>query len=300
MNFILLAFPLDISEYVTNLLDVLKENFLEGLRYACIQMYTNIFSQANDTTESVAADLLVTPENMFPGVYTTIIGIAETVFIPIAGIVLVCVLSYECVNMMAESNRMKEFTPQDVFILILKMLAGVMLLSHSFDLVNACFKIGQWAVVRVGLETGNANLGEGLDAIVLIQQSTDIFAMIGYLVLGVLMKFFIVIFSIVIRIAVWLRFVELYMFMVSAPIPFATFLNKEWGQVGLNYVRKILSLAFQPVYMILCFSIFNGTLVIQQDSDFTWAIIKSFAAMFILTIALFKTSSIADSIFNAH
>lgn len=292
--------PIDISEFWFKILSYLEKDSMENMRDTCTKMYLDIFSQAIDATESAAKDMMVTPESMFPDVYATLIGIAETVFMPIAGIILVCVLSYECVNMMAESNRMKEFGPQDVFILILKMLAGVLLLTHSFDLVNTCFKIGQWAVIHSGLETGNVALEKGLDVTVLIEESTNWLDMVGYMVLGTIMKGAIGVFGIVIKVAVWLRFVELYMFVVSAPLPFATFLNKEWGQIGFNYIRKILSLAFQPVYMILCFSIFTATLIIQPGSDFTGTIMKSFASMFILTIALFKTSSIADSIFNAH
>ena len=292
--------PAEISEFVTNIMLYFATEFLEDLQDACIKMYTNIFMQANEATESAAANLRITPENMFPGVYATITGIAENVFFPIAGIMLACILCYECVSMLAESNRMKEFGPQDVFILVIKTLIGVLLLSHSSDIVNACFEFGQWAVQKAGVETSNANLGVGLDAISQIEQSTDIMAMIGYLILGTIMKGAICVFAMVIKVAVWLRFVELYMFVVSSPIPFATFLNKEWGQIGWNYIRKILSLAFQPVYMIICFSIFTGTLIIQDDNGFTGAILKSFAAMIILTIALFKTGTIADSIFNAH
>lgn len=296
----LLVFDLDISEFVNKIKNFFTKELLESLQDCCITMYTNIFEQANTATENAASQLMVTPENMFPGVYKTIVGISETVFFPLAGIILVCILSYECVSMLTESNRMRDFGPPDVFILIIKLLLGIMLLTHSMDIVNACFKLGQWAVEKAGMESVNANLGEGLDAISLIEQSTDVLSMIGYLFVGVIVKVGIVIFSVIVKVAVWLRFVELYMFIVSSPIPFATFLNKEWGQIGQNYLRKILSLAFQPIYMIICFSIFSGTLILQTDEGFTWALIKSLAAMVVLSIALFKTGSIADSIFNAH
>lgn len=291
---------LDIGEFIKGILAHLMKLWLENIQDYCIRMYTNIFEQANTATENAATQLLVSPENMFPGVYSTVVAIAETVFFPLAGIILACIFSYECVAMITESNRMKDFGPQDVFILLIKMLIGVLLLTNSTGIVNKCFEIGQWAVQKAGMESVNASLGEGLDAIRYIEESTDILSMLSYLIVGLFVKLGIVIFSIIIRIAVWLRFVELYMFVVSAPIPFATFLNKEWGQIGGNYIRKILSLAFQPVYMIICFSIFSSSLIIQSDSGFAWELTKSFAAMAVLAIALFKTGTISDSIFNAH
>ena len=292
--------PLDVSEFAQNIVKYFANEFLEDLQDACIKMYTSIFSQANEATESAALQLKVTPEAMFPDAYAVIVNISETVFFPIAGIILMFILSYESVSMLVENNRMKEFGVQDVCILIFKILGGVWLLTHSIDLVNAAFKIGQWAVIKAGVEATNASIGAGMDAISYIESCTDILSMMGYLFVGCIVKIGVAIFSVVVKVAVWLRFVELYLFVVSAPIPFSTFLNKEWGQMGFNYIRKILSLAFQPVYMIVCFSIFSGILVLQSGSDLAGSLMKAFAAMVILAIALFKTGTIADSIFNAH
>lgn len=293
-------FDLDVSEFLNNIIEKITTYLLEIMRVNCIKMYTNIFSQANTATENAANQLIVTPQDIFPNVYTTIQEISKTVFIPIAGIILACILCYECVNMLAESNRMREFGPQDIYILIFKMVIGIILLTHSFEIINWAFEVGQWAVRKTGMVASNSNIGEGFDAISYIEESDDLFAMIGYLLIGVGVKILIMIFSVAIRVAVWVRFVELYMFIVSSSIPFATFLNKEWGQIGYNYVRKILSLAFQPVYMIICFAIFQGTLIIQSDSGFAGALLKSAGAMFLLILALFKTRTISDSIFNAH
>lgn len=278
--------------------ELILKDILEETRNDCIYMYTNIFEQVNNATSDAASQLNVTPQSIFPGVYSIIVDIAQTVFIPIACIILSCILCYECISMLVESNRMREFGPQDVFILFVKMVIGIMLLTHSFEIVNWLFSLGEWAVRKVG-ETDSSSLA-AFDAIEYIKECDNLFMMVGFLVIALFIKLVVAVFSIAIKIAVWLRFAELYMVMVFAPIPFSTFLNKEWGQVGYNYVRKILSLAFQPVLMIVCFAIFQGTLVLPADSGFTGSLFKTFAAMFILLIALFKTRTISDSIFNAH
>lgn len=288
------------SEFFEGVKDFFTNDMVSSLQVACIKMYTSIFSQANNATESAALQVMVTPENMFPEVYKIVEYIAQTVFFPIAAIILVYVICQECVTLMTESNRMRDFGPQDVFVLCMKLLLGVYLLTNSIEIVNTCFKVGQWAVRETGLESANIDLEAGLDASSYINECKNILDLLGYLLLGTLVKIGVFIFSIVIKIAVWIRFVELYMFAVSSPIPFATLLNKEWSQIGYNYVRKIMALAFQPVYMILCFTIFTGTLILQSESGIVGSLAKSFAAMFILGIALFKTGSIASSIFNAH
>ncbi|GFI68468.1 hypothetical protein IMSAG249_00285 [Lachnospiraceae bacterium] len=291
---------LDIGEFLNNIKQFVTRDLLEWLQDTCIKVYLQIFDQANQATERAATQVSITPEAMFPNVYGMIIEVIETCFIPIGGIILACVLCYECVSMLAENNRMREFGPQDIYILIFKMIIGNLLLTHSFEIINGAFKIGQWVVQKLANESITSTLGDGLDASAYFEQSTDIAEMIGFLIVGGIIRMVLVIFSALVKIAVWIRFVELYMFMVSSPIPFATFLNKEWGQIGYNYVRKILSLAFQPVYMILCFSIFSATLVFQSDSGFAGTMTKSLAAMILLILALFKTRTISDSIFNAH
>ena len=59
----------EVTEYVENLLDALKEVFLEALREPCITTYSDLFSEAKYTTAAAAADLMVTPENMSLSVF---------------------------------------------------------------------------------------------------------------------------------------------------------------------------------------------------------------------------------------
>lgn len=284
-----------------NFYEGIKDTFLgdliESMRESCIIMYENIFGQVSDAATEASNNLAVKPSEIFPEAYKIVEEISDTAFIPIAGIILACILCYECVNMLVESNRMREFGPQEVFIMLIKMAIGIMLLTHSFDIVNGMFTIGQWAMKKVA-SAGPASVS--LDVIQQINECNNVLKMLGFLVIALFVKVFVFVFTVALKLVVWLRFAELYMFIVCAPLPFSTFLNKEWGQMGYNYIRKILSLAFQPIFMIICFYIFEGALRMGADTGFTGGLFKAMAAMCILTFALFKTRTISDSIFNAH
>ena len=41
-----------------------------------------------------------------------------------------------------------------------------------------------------------------------------------------------------------------------APIPFATMTNKEWGNIGNNYLKGLFALAFQGFFMMVCVGIY--------------------------------------------
>lgn len=86
-----------------------------------------------------------------------------------------------------------------------------------------------------------------------------------------------------------------------APIPMATMANREWGQMGQNYLRGLFALGFQAFLIIICVAIY-AILVrgIAVESDVSAAIWTCMGYTVLLCFTLFKTSSLARSIFHAH
>ena len=86
-----------------------------------------------------------------------------------------------------------------------------------------------------------------------------------------------------------------------APIPMATMMNHEWGQIGQNYLRSLLALGFQAFLIIVCVGIYAALVQnIALDGDIIYAIWTCMGYTVLLCFTLFKTSSMARSIFNAH
>ena len=86
-----------------------------------------------------------------------------------------------------------------------------------------------------------------------------------------------------------------------APIPMATMVNKEWGGMGQNYLRSLLALGFQGFLIIVCVAIY-AVLVqnIMVDDNISTAIWTCMGYTVLLCFTLFKTGSLAKSVFNAH
>ena len=86
-----------------------------------------------------------------------------------------------------------------------------------------------------------------------------------------------------------------------APIPMATMANREWGQMGQNYLRSLFALGFQAFLIIICVAIY-AILVrgIAVETDVSTAIWTCMGYTVLLCFTLFKTSSLARSIFHAH
>lgn len=71
--------------------------------------------------------------------------------------------------------------------------------------------------------------------------------------------------------------------------------------MGQNYLRSLFALAFQGFLIIVCVAIY--AVLVQNmvvESDISMAIWTVMGYTVLLCFTLFKTSSLAKSVFNAH
>lgn len=97
------------------------------------------------------------------------------------------------------------------------------------------------------------------------------------------------------------RMIEIYMYCSVAPIPFATLSNREWGNIGTNYIRSMVALAFQAFFIMVLVGIYTALIKdITNVTDFHSMLMRIGGYSIVLCLTLFKTSSISKSIFNAR
>lgn len=107
--------------------------------------------------------------------------------------------------------------------------------------------------------------------------------------------------SICIFIITYGRMIEIYLVTSIAPIPMATMTNREWGQMGQNYLRSLFALGFQAFLIIICVGIYAVLIQnIATETDIIVAIWSCMGYTVLLCFTLLKTGSLAKSIWNAH
>ena len=98
--------------------------------------------------------------------------------------------------------------------------------------------------------------------------------------------------SIIITVILYGRMIEIYLYTSIAPIPFATMTNKEWGNIGNNYLKGLFALAFQGFFMMVCVGIYAVLVnAMTISSDLHAAMFSVAAYTVILAFSLFKTGS---------
>ena len=86
-----------------------------------------------------------------------------------------------------------------------------------------------------------------------------------------------------------------------APLPVATLSNRELGGTGQNYLKSLFAVGFQGLLILVCVAIYAVLIQsIATDGDPIGAIWGCVGYTVLLCFTLFKTGSLAKSIFGCH
>ena len=264
---------------------------------------TGMFDAVNDKVGVVATNVGMNPANFSPGIYSLIRGISESVIIPIAGLILTFVACYELIQMIIDHNNLANFETWFFFRWVFKTFIAVMLITNTFDITLAVFDVAQHVINSSGGIISSSTVISA-DAIAALQssvESMEIGGLFGLWFQANIIKLTLHALSAFIFVIVYGRMIEIYLMISLAPIPFATFGNKEQSQIGQNYLRAICALAFQGFLILICVGIYA---VLIQTIVFTSDIVGSLWGVLgysiLLCFTLFKTGTLAKSIFSAH
>ena len=279
--------------------DWLKELLVSGI----MTNLSNAFDAVNQRVGEIAADVSQTPANFLPSVYSLIRNISENVILPIAGIILTFIACYELIQLVISHNNLANFETWIFWKWVFKTFVAVCLISNTFDITMAVFDVGQWVVQRSGsIITGST----AIDDSTLLSMKGTLEAMgIGEL-LGIYFQSFIVqvgikILSVAIFVIINGRMIEIYLMTSMAPIPFATFGNKDQSMMGMNYLKSLFALAFQGFLIMICVGIYAVLLTgVAFTSDIVGSLWSVMGFTVLLAFTLFKTGSLAKSILHAH
>lgn len=279
--------------------DWIKEMLVGGI----MSNLSGMFDAVNQQVAEIAGDVGTTPANFSPDVYSMIRNISESVIIPIAGLILTFIACYELIQLIIDHNNLANFETWIFFKWIFKTFVAVTLITNTFNIVMAVFDVAQNVVNASSgiISSGTAVDASTLEAMEETLMDMDIGPLLGLFLQSIIVQITMYALSIVIFIIVYGRMVEIYLLTSLAPIPFATFGNREQSQIGQNYLRSLLALGFQGFLIMICVGIYA---VLIQSIAFSDNIISSiWGAMgytVLLVFTLFKTGAIARSVFNAH
>ena len=275
-----------------------KELLIGGIQANLESMFLDI----NNQVASVASDVGQTPMGWNGEVFNFIKTINNNVIIPIAGLIITAVLCIELINLMMQKNNMHDSDTFEFFKYIIKMWVAVYLVTHAFDFSMAVFDVAQSLVNQAA---GVINTS----AVVSVDQVAEMVALladkgIGELIMILLetslVKISIQAISLIITVVVYGRMFEIYIYSSVSAIPFATMGNKEWGQIGNNYIKGLFALGLQGLFLIICLGVYAVLVKTISITDIHTSIFMVLAYALLLGLTMLKTGTLAKSILNAH
>jgi hypothetical protein len=277
----------------------LKEMLINGIMSNLGGLFDNVNAQVGE----IAARVGMTPGTFNPGVFSLIRQLSETVVLPVAGLLLTFVMTWELIQLIVERNNLHEIDTWIFFKWVFKTMIAVLLLSNTFNIVMGIFDVSQSVInSAAGVIAGSTDVTIGMMSALRVQlEAMEVGPLLGLWLQSFLIQIIVVALNICVFVIVYGRMIEIYLLTSLAPLPMATLTNREMSGMGQNYMKSLLAVGFQGLLIMVCVAIY-AVLVqsIAAGGDPIGAIWASIGYTVLLCFTLFKTGGIAKSIFGAH
>lgn len=284
--------------------EALEEWLRDILTSGITSNLTGLFDQVNTKVGEIATTVGKTPQGWNAAIYNMVRTLSDNVMVPIAAMVLAFVMSLELLQMVIDRNNLNDGDTFAFFKWVFKSSAACLIVTNTWNIVMAVFDVGQHIVEQAaGVAIGSVAIDsalflDGLDAKL---AAMSLGALLGLWVQTGVVKLCMGLLQICILVVVFGRMIEIYLVTSVAPVPMATMMNKESEQIGRNYLRSLIALAFQAFLIIVCVAIYAALVDhITVSDDISYALWTCMGYTVLLCFSLFKTGSLAKSIFNAH
>ena len=284
---------------IDSIVEWLKELLVTGI----MGNLTNTFDSVNAQVGQIATEVGMTPSTFSPAIFNMIKNLSENVIMPIAGLFLTFIACYELIQLVISHNNLANFETWIFFKWVFKTFVAVTLITNTMNITMAVFDVAHHVVSQAGgIITGST----AIDVSTLATMQSNLEAMevgelLGIFLMSFIVQFLVYILSALIFVIVYARMIEIYLMVSLAPLPFATFGNKEQSMIGQNYLRSLFALGFQGFLIMVCVGIYA---VLIQSIAFSSDIIGSLWGVVgytvLLAFTLFKTGSVAKSVLHAH
>ena len=287
------------------LLDALTDWLKEMLVGGIMSNLSGMFDSVNQQVGDIATQVGQTPQGWNGSIFSMIQNLSNSIMVPIAGVILAIVMTMELIQMITDKNNLHDVDTWMIFKWVFKSAVAIIIVSNTWNIVMGVFDMAQSVVAQAaGIIGSDASIDissvmTDMESRLMDMELGPLFGLwfqslfIGITMWALYICIFIVIYG---------RMIEIYLVTSVAPIPMATMMSREvGGGMGQNYLRSLIALGFQAFLIIVCVAIY-AVLVqnIATESDVIMAIWSCVGYTVLLCFTLFKTGSLAKSVFNAH
>ncbi len=278
----------------------LKEILVSGI----MSNLSGMFDGVNDKVGEISTQVGMTPQAWNSSIFNMVQNLSENVIMPIAGVILAFVMTLELVQILMDKNNFHDVETVVFFKWVFKTACAILIVTNTWTIVMGIFDVAQGVVNQAsGIIIGDTSIDlssvmPDMEEQLMEMELGPLFGLwFQSLFVGITMWAL----TICIFIITYGRMLEVYLVTSVAPIPMAAMLGREWGGMGQNYLKSLFALGFQAFLIMVCVAIY-AVLVqnISVSDDISTAIWTCMGYTVLLCFTLFKTGSLAKSVFSAH
>lgn len=309
-----------VSDFIDGIKDWFNDTIHDVLEGGITSNFENISDVLTSTYTSATEDdglmsiFLTSHPARFTGtttissvpVWATIERLCNNVVVPIAGFILTVILLSDLIQTVMRGNNFKEIDDSIFIKWIIKSVCGILLVSNTYYIASGLFSFGT-NVCANGLSyliSGNLK-SISITEFKAALSNYDNGEMLMMLCISFVILIAIMLLTVAIVIVLASRMIEIFMYLGVSPIPMATMLNNEWGQVGKNWIKGVIALSFQGFFIIIALgifkTIFNNVIVsitnVEDGVIMSMLMLAGYSAALIYTVL--RSGQISKSIFNA-
>jgi len=117
-------------------------------------MLENILGNFNENVAGAADTIRQTPMEFDANVFNMLRMLSDNAIMPIAGLILTVLMTYELIGMLMAKNNMSDIEPAMFVKWGIKLVLGIVFLTNAFTIVNGIFNIGALAITAAAGGTG--------------------------------------------------------------------------------------------------------------------------------------------------
>ena len=278
----------------------LKEILVSGI----MSNLSGMFDSVNEKVGEISTQVGMTPQAWNGSIFNMVQNLSENVIMPIAGVILAFVMTLELVQILMDKNNFHDVETVVFFKWVFKTACAILIVTNTWTIVMGIFDVAQGVVNQAsGIIIGDTSIDlssvmPDMEERLMEMELGPLFGLwFQSLFVGITMWAL----TICIFIITYGRMLEVYLVTSVAPIPMAAMLGREWGGMGQNYLKSLFALGFQAFLIMVCVAIY-AVLVqnISVSDDISTAIWTCMGYTVLLCFTLFKTGSLAKSVFSAH
>ena len=287
-----------------SIFDAITEWLKEILVSGIMSNLSGMFDGVNDKVGEISTQVGMTPQAWNGSIFNMVQNLSENVIMPIAGVILAFVMTLELVQILMDKNNFHDVETAVFFKWVFKTACAILIVTNTWTIVMGIFDVAQGVVNQAsGIIIGDTSIDlssvmPDMEEQLMEMELGPLFGLwFQSLFVGITMWAL----TICIFIITYGRMLEIYLVTSVAPIPMAAMLGREWGGMGQNYLKSLFALGFQAFLIMVCVAIY-AVLVqnISVSDDISTAIWTCMGYTVLLCFTLFKTGSLAKSVFSAH